>query len=308
MRFGIISKNKKMDHCCAWVAEHFLCQPPVASLTCKHILASVLLCKNVFIHPRPLVKRVALPPAERQRMGAFWSGFKTRLINRLLAALRKLVSDLRCPQTCQFWLYQARSSVLLHNTLTKSVAHSIGYGAARKAISRLKGFVRCEKKEMMKGQCVCLVLDGWKVRYRREHAHAFLFADWNDSIVFHSLEGDLCSHTGDYIANKIAAVCDQIESEYDDVHVCAVVVDNALVMDCVLKQVQDIRPLLVHHCTVHWFQLVLKDLCESPVLDEVINTCKDVLVFFSRRNNFVLLLKICAIFSFFTQNLNFRPY
>ena len=57
-------------------------------------------------------------------------------------------------------------------------AHSIGYGAARKAISRLKGFVRCEKKEMMKGQCVCLVLDGWKVRYRREHAHAFLFADW----------------------------------------------------------------------------------------------------------------------------------
>ena len=75
-----------------------------------------------------------------------------------------------------------------------------------------------------------------------------------------------------------------------------------------MKQVQDIRPLLVHHCTVHWFQLVLKDLCESPVLDEVINTCKDVLVFFSRRNNFVLLLKICAIFSFFTQNLNFRPY
>ena len=170
--------------------------------------------------------------------------------------------------------------------------HAIGGGAAVQAIVRLKKQVRIQIKAEATGQFVSLVLDGWSVNYKKEHAHAFLFADWNNRIVFHSLEGDLLSHTAEYMTEKILKVCAQIEKDYGAT-VCGVVADNASVMDKALRSVKEERPLIAHHCAAHWFQLVLKDLSSCDKFVQATDVATNILTFFSKKQNLLVLRKIC---------------
>jgi hypothetical protein len=55
----------------------------------------------------------------------------------------------------------------------------------------MKSEVVTQIRRQLRGNPVCLIFDGWRIRYRQEHAHGFLVADWNGLVYFHSLIADL---------------------------------------------------------------------------------------------------------------------
>ena len=108
---------------------------------------------------------------------------------------------------------------------------------------------------------VCVAFDGWRLKYRfRDHAHGFLFSDWEGKSVFHSLIGDSESHDDVYIRELVSSQIAEIERQYG-VIVSSVVTDNAKAMTNAVDSLPEYldRPLIIQRCSAHWLQLVLQD-------------------------------------------------
>jgi len=172
--------------------------------------------------------------------------------------------------------------------------HAIFHSEAHKSQKRLKKDIIASVREKIEGHFVTLFVDGWKVKYRKEHAHAIMFADWNGEIVFHCLEGDLEKHDHTYLIHLLERNIREIEDTFG-VHVVGAVADNASVMDRTLKGLKNDRPLFVHHCAAHWMQLLLNDVGSHPLVAEAESHCSEIVSVFEKRGNLKVLQKTCSI-------------
>ena len=94
---------------------------------------------------------------------------------------------------------------------------------------------------------VCVAFYGWRLKYRfRDHAHGFLFSDWEGKSVFHSLIGDSESHDEVYIRELVSSQIAEIERQYG-VIVSSVVTDNAKAMTNAVDSLPEYldRPLII---------------------------------------------------------------
>jgi hypothetical protein len=89
--------------------------------------------------------------------------------------------------------------------------HPIRFAETQRSMMRLKSHIVSQLQEQVKNHCVCLIIDGWHVKYKKEHSHGFLFSDWNDHVIFHTLVGDLRRHTSEYVVELTTKAITEIE-------------------------------------------------------------------------------------------------
>lgn len=144
------------------------------------------------------------------------------------------------------------------------------------SLGRLKAQLRESIRQLLSGKPLCLILDGWRVPYKRgEHAHAFLVADYDGNLVFHSLVGDMNTHNASYMNDLIVSVIGQVNEDYDAV-VTSIVSDNAAVMLAAVRQVSERFPIVLHPCCAHWLQLTLNDLSSHPLVVKAWEICTGI--------------------------------
>lgn len=173
-------------------------------------------------------------------------------------------------------------------------AGSFTYGRKdwMESLTRQKKQLISKVKERMTHRPVCLILDGWRLPHRMEHSHGFLFCDYDNNIVFHSLVVDFESHTSQYLVETTNKVIHEIE-ELFGVYVTSIVSDNASVMLSALRQLGETRPLLLHACSAHWLSLIMRSLCDSERVKAILNQCASIRIIFAKRKAYQALHKAC---------------
>jgi hypothetical protein len=170
--------------------------------------------------------------------------------------------------------------------------HSITHKEMKTSLRRLRMRIAEGIKAKMAGKYVTVMFDGWKVNHRKEHAHAFMFSDWEGNTVFHSLDGDLEFQGHEYIVKLLTKKTKEIEEMYD-VRVVAGVGDNASVMDKSLAEFAQTRPFFVHHCSAHWVQLILNDISENALVQKSMDACARIRSIFNKKVNLKTLQDVC---------------
>ena len=165
----------------------------------------------------------------------------------------------------------------VHSNLSANFLESEEFGdvltvAVKGGVSRWKRGMESWTEELkhtirdhFQGLPVCLIIDGWRVPYHSEHAHAILFSDWSGKIVFHRLVGDLEKHDGVYIGKLMFECREKIIEEYG-ANVTSVVTDNAPAIRELQNQLFNAHriPIIGHACCAHWLQLALHDTSTPP--------------------------------------------
>jgi len=85
-------------------------------------------------------------------------------------------------------------------TQEHKAAHALTPHKIDESLKRLKEHIVKDVKSDAgeKQQQVCLIVDGWKVTHRIEHAHGVLFSNWTGETVFHTMVADLERHVSVY--------------------------------------------------------------------------------------------------------------
>jgi hypothetical protein len=182
-------------------------------------------------------------------------------------------------------------------TQEHKAAHALTPHKIDESLKRLKEHIVKDVKSDAgeKQQQVCLIVDGWKVTHRIEHAHGVLFSNWTGETVFHTMVADLERHDEGYLTKFLTDVITDIEKTYG-VHVSSMVADNAPVMDSTMTAIQKERPMIAHHCSAHWLQLLLKEAFELPAVCECASKSDLIRADFQTKASFKALFDACHAF------------
>jgi hypothetical protein len=164
-----------------------------------------------------------------------------------------------------------------------------------KSLASLKKKMIISAKEKLKGNPVCLIIDGWRVAYGVEHGHALIISDWNGTMVYHKFVCDTEKQDSAYIESIVQSTAKEVEDCYG-VRIMSVVSDNARVLRSAWESWESKRPLIVHMCSAHWFQLLMSDINKSSALvSRSQDVCASIRRAYASREFRITLKKTCEI-------------
>jgi len=180
--------------------------------------------------------------------------------------------------------------------VTRSLTSPLAYKREdwKASLLEMKSEVVTQIRRQLRGNPVCLIFDGWRIRYRQEHAHGFLVADWNGLVYFHSLIADLEEHSSEYIFDAAQRVSKEVEEAYGVV-VTSVVADNAFVMCKALKMIETEFPAVAHACAAHWIQLTLRDVSSAQYISDAMGIAKQIRSMFNTKESVKILRNACVL-------------
>jgi hypothetical protein len=185
------------------------------------------------------------------------------------------------------------ASFLASSDFSTAIEHTVTFGshAYQKrdwsaALESIRSKIVQEGKRVFNQNPVCLILDGWRISFGYEHAHAFLISDWTGRTFFHKMVGDLEKHDSKYLVALIEKMISEIEETYGT-PVTSIVSDNAGVMLSSLKQIGMQRPIAAHPCASHWLQLLLNDIALQHASVSIACEIRDKVIQTFRKREFV---------------------
>jgi hypothetical protein len=137
---------------------------------------------------------------------------------------------------------------------------------------------------------VALVTDGWS-NIRNDHlvnyVAVFPYSD-NPPIFLKSIVTGETKQTSESIADAIEAVIDEVGRH----RVAGVVTDNAANMQGAWSLLKQRHPTLIcNGCAAHTFNLLVKDVCQSPDIASVLESCRTITTFVKTRTAVVSRFK-----------------
>lgn len=183
---------------------------------------------------------------------------------------------------------------LRDTVVLQASVHPIRWNEIQRTLKSTCDDIEKEIRGHVEGKFVCLIVDGWSKKgpAPQIHAHGVLFCDWNGETFFHKLFADNYTHDAEYLTTELSREMEEIERIYN-VRVTGIVADNAFVMDKTLKMIKAKRPILSHHCSAHWLQLLMKDISKTPEVTAAVELSQRIRRCFFQRDNFLALQQVC---------------
>jgi hypothetical protein len=140
-------------------------------------------------------------------------------------------------------------------------------------------------KALASAKFLCIVTDGWSSRKNESVINYVLVCPTIRPLFWKSFATGDASHDGEYIANQIMAVIDEVDALLGRKIVRAVVTDNAANMKNAWRKLEGSnRGLICNGCATHVMNLLMKDVFKLEYFDWVLARAKTLTTFIKQRH------------------------